>query len=197
MSEAYEAPKPAPVEEGPLESEIIKAPRLGFIEESARVKMTNPEFTEVHKAAVYRVKDLEFKLTAGPLDPKSERSEGTPYFDEPDHDDGRFYVLAIDLKGAQEKLDKSLGFYKWGSNSSDAIAREAHRIALEFCKKNNFVPVIHINSWPDFKAVIHKFEPEPEFATEEEADEWRAEKMRALHEADMAEEEDTGDDKKG
>lgn len=190
MSEfsADKAPKAANNVEGGKENRVINRILLGFMEESEKLQMTKPEFSEVQTAKIFHVKGLTFNLTAGPIDLNSTHASGKPIVEEGE-DAAPWYVLQIEYGAADKTLKDSLPLHGWSSNSGSELGREANRMAQEFCDKNGFTPVVHVNSWPDFKALIYKNEPIPTFASEEEEEEWNEERRRKLQEELDAEDE--------
>lgn len=174
------APKVAMPAEDAGEKRVISGPLLGFIEESKKIQMGAPEFNETHLAKVLGIKNVEFKLAAGPIDPISTHASGKPILEEGE-DAAPWYVLTVEYGGV-DALKNKLRLGGWSSGSSGELGRVANRIAQEFCEKNGFTPVIHVNSWPEFKAVIYKDEQIPTFASEEEEEEWHEERRRKLQE---------------
>lgn len=163
------------------ENRVINRILLGFMEESQKMRMTEPTYTETHTVEVMRIKNLKFNLTAGPIDQGSEWNSGKKVIEDGE-DAAPWFVLQIEYAGADKQLKDSLPLSGWSSNSSSELARAANKIAQEFCDKNGFSAIAHINSWPDFKALIYKNETVPVFASEEEEEEWHEERRRKLEE---------------
>lgn len=66
------------------------------------------------------------------------------------------FFLEITYKEAEDTHRKLLGARSFGSHLCIDYAEEAHKVADEYCKKNDFILNEHLNSWPVFQAVVSK-----------------------------------------
>ncbi|GEM_PF-6868957 len=74
----------------------------------------------------------------------------------PTHFNKNNYILEIHYREAEEAHRRSLPGEGWGKSLYRDFAEQAHQIASAFCQENNFVIKSHLNSWPEYQAIIRK-----------------------------------------
>jgi len=118
----------------------LEKPRMGLY--NPNFQMSEPEILEERLGEV-RGKKAPFIITAGPLKLKDITYEDT-------------YVLEIRSSGAQKLHSRVLGPCSFGSHLFLDYAMQAHELAMKFCEENGFEFSTHLNSWPEFQAVIFR-----------------------------------------
>jgi hypothetical protein len=84
-----------------------------------------------------------FKIVAGPLTFEGITHKNT-------------YVLEIHYKESEDAHCKTLPLNGWASEIYIDYVEESHKIATEFMEQNDFTLEDHVNSWPQFQAIISK-----------------------------------------
>ena len=131
-----------PHEESEKPRKPFETTKIGLYNE--KFKMSEAEFSET-KTAEVRGREASFEITAGPLVWEDEPLKET-------------YVLEIHYSAEGHRKDLPLeGF---GQHLYADYAEKAHDLATEFCSQNGFQINTHINSWPEFQAVISKIRTE-------------------------------------
>ena len=130
-----------PHEESKKSIMSFEAIKVGLYNE--KFKMSEPEFSET-KTAEVRDREASFEITAGPLVWENEPLEETYVLEIHFSDDG--HSKDLPLKETESHLYADYADY----------AEKAHELATEFCSQNGFQINTHINSWPEFQAIISK-----------------------------------------
>lgn len=66
------------------------------------------------------------------------------------------YLLEIHYKNSQDEHSKTLPLNGWNRQLSYDYMGKAHTIAKQFCEENNMIINHHINSWPEYQAIVSK-----------------------------------------
>lgn len=66
------------------------------------------------------------------------------------------YVLEIHYKNSKDAHAKTLPLNGFASQLCYDYAEEAHRLASQLCEEKNLVINNHLNSWPEFQAIVSK-----------------------------------------
>ncbi len=75
----------------------------------------------------------------------------------PSKTDKKTYVLEIHYRESEQVHRRmSWPFVDWNRHLYLDFAEEAHYLALEFCKEQGFTIEQHLNSWPEYQALIEK-----------------------------------------
>lgn len=103
-------------------------------------KMNSEEVVE-HKIEEVRGRNSNFKLAIGPLYFGGKVLKNT-------------YVLEIHYRESNEAHSKNLPLEGFGSHLHSDYAEKANDLATQFCKDNNLILNNHLNSWPEFQAIV-------------------------------------------
>jgi len=103
-------------------------------------QMSNKEISIEERCKV-RDNNSIFKITAGPLIFNGEQLKNT-------------YVLEVNFRESEDVHRRSLILEGFNSQLCGDYAETAHKIASDFCKKQGFTINNHLNSWPEYQAVV-------------------------------------------
>ena len=106
------------------------------------LKVTNPKITKNYTTTVSDYTS-NFKLVAGPLKSNGKQLKYT-------------YVLEIYYRKSLKAHTKTLWAEGFNSQIDRDYAEKANEIASVFCKENGFMINNHLNSFPEFQAIISK-----------------------------------------
>ena len=100
---------------------------------------------EIEEEKIIRIgnKDTTFKIIAGPLIFQGEELNET-------------YVVEIDYQDSLKEHRKQLPANGFNSQISLDYAEHANELAEEFCQANGFAINNHLNSFPEYQAVVSK-----------------------------------------
>ena len=90
-----------------------------------------------------RDQDALFKTALGPL-----ILRGTPLKET--------YVLEIHYEDSERAHAQTLPFEGFGSQICFDYAEVAHELAFQLCEEKNLVMSNHLNSWPEFQAIVSR-----------------------------------------
>ena len=111
-----------------------------------KFKMASSEILEA-KVEDVKGNSLLFQIIAGPLKWGEETMEDT-------------YVLEVHYILSESKHTKELPLNGFGSMLCYDYADKAEELADKFCKEHNFILCNHLNSWPEYQAVVQKLHGE-------------------------------------
>ena len=114
--------------------------RIGLYNEN--FQMDSQEILEAKTEDVNGI-ESKFNITAGPLIFRGKPLKET-------------YVLEIHYRDSEEEHRKTLFLEGFGSNLPSDYAHKVHELADKFCKERNLVINNHINSWPEYQAIVSK-----------------------------------------
>lgn len=100
---------------------------------------------EIEKDITRKVwnKNATFEVSLGPLVFDGETLKET-------------YVLEIHYLSSKEAHRQTLPMGGFNSQIGLDYAEEAHKLASEFCEEENLVLNTHLNSFPEFQAIVSK-----------------------------------------
>lgn len=114
--------------------------RIGFYDKA--IQMTSPEMLE-EKLEEVRGQNSRFNVVAGPLN-----FNGSPLIDT--------YVLEVHYKESEDAHKEKLPLNGFGSMLYCDYANKAMELANQFCERHGFMVSNHLNSWPEYQAVISR-----------------------------------------
>lgn len=117
--------------------------RVGLYNE--HIKMDRREISEEKFEEVRGSRTSKFNIYAGPLVIN-------------DHILNETYVLEIDYRQSEKSTRGELGMDSFGSHLFHDYAEKANNLAQKFCEEQGFEIHRHINSWPQFQAIVVKQE---------------------------------------
>jgi len=103
-------------------------------------KMASREILE-EKICEVRERGAKFNISCGPLLWQGKPLEKT-------------YVLEIHYYDSLEDHSKHLLLGGWASMLSDSYAIQAHKLVKEFCEKKHLIINQHLNSYPEYQAIV-------------------------------------------
>lgn len=109
-------------------------------------KISSEEISEEKSEKVEEF-PADFNIMAGPM-----KLQGTVY--------KNLYVLEIHYNESYESHRKTLPLNGFNSQLCLDYAEKVNEIAENFCKEKGFTLENHLNSWPEFQAIILKSKKE-------------------------------------
>lgn len=105
-------------------------------------KMASKEMLE-ERAENIRGRNSNFSISAGPLIWEGKQLKDT-------------YVLEINYRDSEEAHRSSLWLGGWGQCLFHDYGKKANELARKFCDENGLMINNHLNSWPEYQAIVSK-----------------------------------------
>lgn len=118
----------------------IQNMRIGLYNKN--FKMTEPTFFKTETCNIRRFQAI-FDITAGPLFFGGQVLKET-------------FVLEIRYKDSADAHARTLPLNGWNSQLIYDYGEKVHELALKFIKEQGWILNNHLNSWPEFQAIVSK-----------------------------------------